>query len=392
MSDWDKKTGVDFVKKAEDSWKGDADTLVYMPKYDFGERNKWVVGSSLCPFGKEYEYQIGLLANRYRIKIVDGMDYDNVDEIESKIEEVDRVITIDRLTRAVSEMSNDVKRVVDLANKYNKIIESYGQYSGNFPMAEIFSEVPDFEFLNRGRYYFDNEMIDGGYRGIVYTSLGCPYRCWWCWMWKRIGRVVRVDEKVVEEVLRQLIKLDIQKVHIGDWLFDPDDSVLRILGKYAIRYSVQTRLDVVKDEEKVSKWKRVGVDVIGLGFESLVTDKYDISIKERIEIVKRLSKDFKVILYVVMGDKGETEDSLKQLFDVVGELYDYVSGCGAQLVTLGGNYEKAGMIGNNFSQKEIRRWWLKYDLELAKPSYLYLFRKSNRMWRKAVRELLKEIL
>ena len=106
----------------------------------------------------------------------------------------------------------------------------------------------------------------------VVTSMGCPFRCSYCAIWKLTDgkRLTRSPEKLLEEIQG----LDEDWVFFADYesLIDVErmDELARLLAEAGVRkrYCLYSRSDtIVKHPELIQRWRDVGLDTVIVGFE-----------------------------------------------------------------------------------------------------------------------------
>lgn len=153
--------------------------------------------------------------------------------------------------------------------------KSDGKYAwGGDQEPFILDELPiparDLTAADRSHYFIDIMAPVA----LVRTSVGCPYRCSFCSLWRIMeGRYhKRSEEQVVDEIAS--VK--------EDWIFLVDDEpfvdgkrMLRIAqalkerGIYK-RYFAYCRIDsLIRETEALQAWKEVGLDRLFIGIEAI---------------------------------------------------------------------------------------------------------------------------
>jgi len=199
----------------------------------------------------------------------------------------------------------------------------------------------------------------------------------------------------VEEYFDYLISFGYRSTYIIDDCFaanqDWGKEVCRRLIKRNndLKFSVQTRIDVILDEELVSLMKNAGCMMIGLGVESYNDDLLEImgkkvtceKIDSALDICKRNGID--VTAFLQLGLKGETQDHrdrterflVKNLSE--GRIFatgpflscPYVGSIGWEkskkdypYYTVLESMQKAGLCEGVENEYDARKMWISYDL------------------------------
>ncbi len=106
----------------------------------------------------------------------------------------------------------------------------------------------------------------------VVTSMGCPFRCSYCAIWKLTDgkRLTRSPQKLLEEIQG----LDEDWVFFADYesLIDVErmDELASKLAEAGVRkrYCLYSRSDtIVKHPDLIRRWREVGLDTVIVGFE-----------------------------------------------------------------------------------------------------------------------------
>lgn len=128
------------------------------------------------------------------------------------------------------------------------------------PFVSDLKELPSlewpYELISRHSHHhhrFDSEPL--GYGAEVEYSRGCPYRCSFCAkeMFRNSFRK-RPMENVLAEIDR-LLRQGVKYIYFIDELFTPDIEFLEELAKRDMKFGIQTRIDI---------WKEESIDLLGL--------------------------------------------------------------------------------------------------------------------------------
>lgn len=112
--------------------------------------------------------------------------------------------------------------------------------------------------------------------GVIYTSLGCPFKCSFCCINAIFGEHkirYRDPKKVVEEIDYLVKNYGIRNLKIIDEMFDLNEKhvielcELIIERKYDLNIWAYARVDTL-NEKKLEKMKQAGINWLGIGFES----------------------------------------------------------------------------------------------------------------------------
>ena len=112
--------------------------------------------------------------------------------------------------------------------------------------------------------------------GVIYTSLGCPFKCSYCPIHAFYGKPgirFRSPEKVVEEIDLLVKNYNIKNIKFMDELFVlREDRVFKICDLiiqrgYSLNIWVYARVDTV-NERILKKMKQAGINWVAYGFES----------------------------------------------------------------------------------------------------------------------------
>ncbi len=250
------------------------------------------------------------------------------------------------------------QKIVDLLKPYHVEVFSYGPFwdEGDFGLPSMRNEV--------GISYEDGIDLGllphGSKYDVLFTSVGCPFRCSYCLQGKYVPLRVRLGNDVIAT------QLHLAKHYIEDPIFDPDDSVIDVLKGRS--YTVEARVDKVTDNW-IDRAKRVGVTRVKLGVESgsknfikRVNKKIDLNAVE--SVVNRLkAAGMAVHIYSMLGWNGVTEAEYWEGLDFLKKLdADYY------VVNLTCQYSKGGRdwrFDTHFSPVVARYWGLSDALVFA---------------------------
>ena len=212
------------------------------------------------------------------------------------------------------------------------------------PLMENLDELPRpaWDLLPMDKYRahnwhsFDNIKRRQPY-AILYTSLGCPFRCSFCCINSLFGRHTlrcRSADSVIAELDYLVGSYGVRNIKVIDEMFAINESrVVELCNKiierkYDLNMWVYARVNTVT-KRMLEKMKQAGINWLAYGFESGnqkviadVTKGYKI---EAVEKVVRLSYDlgFYICANYIFGlpedDYDSMNDTLKLMFDINAE-------------------------------------------------------------------------
>lgn len=296
----------------------------------------------------------------------------------------------------IGEPEITIKESIDRIEKNENLYTVKGLY-GNEKRGLIKDldklPFPNRSLINNKNYY--NPLAKKKPYTMLISSRGCPFKCIYCYnevfghMWR-----ARSAKNVIEEFREIKEKYKIPEVWIRDDLFSMDkERAIEIcdgIKNIEISWSCQFRVDT-SDRELLEKMYESGCHMVSLGIESgnreiLRNLKKGITIEKVKEVVKDC-KDIGIITrgYFIIGSPGETEETIKESFEVAKSLdldYFLVSimtpYVGTELYELGKkqgliesdsweeSLKNAGKIETDFTWKEL----VDIKRELYKKYYL----------------------
>jgi anaerobic magnesium-protoporphyrin IX monomethyl ester cyclase len=202
---------------------------------------------------------------------------------------------------------------------------------------EGFPKIP-YHLLPMDKYRAHNwHCLDGSPRSpyaSVYTSLGCPYNCYYCNIHTLYGGKRQIQLRPIEDIVKEIDSLvfnyKVRNIKFWDELFALDEkrvtTICRELEYYDLNIWAYARVDTVT-KKMLHAMKKGGINWLAYGFES-VTDKKFIS---RTEDVIKMTKDagISIIGNFMFGlpdnhdddDERSLEFAMKHLFEFVN-FYD----------------------------------------------------------------------
>ncbi|HEY8931137.1 MAG TPA: radical SAM protein [Mucilaginibacter sp.] len=183
-------------------------------------------------------------------------------------------------------------------------------------------------------------LKNAGYFSLnIGTTRGCPFKCNWCAKPIYGNRYnSRSPENVVAEI--KLLKQNYQMDHI--WFCDDifglkpgwvkEFAGLLNEAGIKIRFKIQSRADLLADEEIVKALAAAGCENVWIGAESgsqKILDAMDKGIQiEQIREATRLMKEYgiKPSFFIQFGYPGEVKEDIKLTIDMINELLPFEIG------------------------------------------------------------------
>lgn len=174
-----------------------------------------------------------------------------------------------------------------LGNNYKDIKGLWykdGQQIFSNPRAELVDlddlPTPAWDLLSMHKYRAHNwhcfgHLSDRTSYGIIYTSLGCPFKCSFCCINTIFGTHkirYRSPKKVIEDI-DYLVTNGIKNIKIIDEMFDLNEKhVIELCNlivekQYNLNIWAYARVDTL-NKRKLEKMKKAGINWLGIGFES----------------------------------------------------------------------------------------------------------------------------
>lgn len=177
-------------------------------------------------------------------------------------------------------------------------------------------------------------MQHHGYFSLNFvTTRGCPYKCNWCAKPIYGNRYnSHSAENIVREIKTWQQKFGFTHVWFADdifglkpaWLHEFAEAVDK--EQLKIRYKIQSRADLLLEENNIEHLAKSGCDMVWMGAESgsqKILDAMDKGTKvEQIYEASRLLKKhhIHVALFLQFGYPGETLDDIRKTMDMVNDI------------------------------------------------------------------------
>ncbi|OOQ57273.1 B12-binding domain-containing radical SAM protein [Mucilaginibacter pedocola] len=283
--------------------------------------------------------------------------------------------------------------------------------------------LPAWDLVDIGKYR-DSWMANAGYFSInIGTTRGCPFKCNWCAKPIYGNRYnSRSPQNVLDEI--KLLKQNYNMDHI--WFCDDIFGLkpgwvmefARLIEReqISIKFKIQSRADLLVEEELVTALALAGCDNVWIGAESgsqKILDAMDKGTSiAQIETATGLMKKhgIKPSFFIQFGYPGETRDDISLTIDMINRLLPHEIGISVSYPLPGtGFYERvkaelkkktnwsdsdemALMFTNTFPApyyKQLHSYvHQNYHKHLAKNSLLKLFRQPSAITKAGLRKAL----
>jgi anaerobic magnesium-protoporphyrin IX monomethyl ester cyclase len=266
--------------------------------------------------------------DRYEEYLEEGADFVIIGEAEH---------TLLELTNHIAAGRNDYESIKGLAYvKDGKVIRTLGR-----PVLKDLDSLPlpAWDLVDIDAYR-ETWLSHAGYFSLnMSTTRGCPFKCNWCAKPIYGNRYnSRSPVKVVEEIkmLKELYQMD----HI--WFCDDifglkpgwvtEFAELLQKENILIRFKIQSRADLLADEDTVKALAASGCENVWIGAESgsqMILDAMDKGISvEQIRQATHLMKEhgIKPSFFIQFGYPGELKDDIQLTIDMINELLPFEIG------------------------------------------------------------------
>ncbi len=332
--------------------------------------------------------------------IVSGSD--STDHAEKYLQAGADFILIGEAEQTLNELINSIthneKEFSQLRGISYKQEETIIKTAGRPVMRDLDSlPFPAWDLLNIEPYR-KSWMRNAGYFSLnIGTTRGCPYKCNWCAKPIYGNRYnARSPRHVVEELKMLHAKFEIDHIWFCDDIFGlkpgwvQEFATLVEKEKIYLRFKIQSRADLLVQEDYVEALARAGCEQVWMGAESgsqKILDAMDKGITtEQISQATQLLKRYGIApcLFIQFGYLGETKEDIRLTIKMINELLPHEIGVSVSYPLPGtGFYEKVK------AQMEEKTNWTDSD-EMAlmfrstyqPPFYKQLHRYVHRNYRK----------
>ena len=241
--------------------------------------------------------------------------------------------TLGELISAIDKKS-EIKLIQGIAYKENnKIIKN--------PKRAVLKELDDlpspaWDLIDIEPYKKIWENEHGYFSFNFVTTRGCPYKCNWCAKPIYGNRYnSHSPEYIVNLIKETQSKYNFTHIWFADDIFGLKPGWLKTFSqlikkeKIQIKYKIQSRADLLLEDENIKYLAESGCDTVWMGAESgsqKILDAMDkgITVEEIKRAVTLLKKhNIKPALFLQFGYLNEQAEDIKQTIDLVNELLPF---------------------------------------------------------------------
>jgi radical SAM superfamily enzyme YgiQ (UPF0313 family) len=192
------------------------------------------------------------------------------------------------------------------------------------PAWDMLNATPYIEMWNKSTGFFSMNMV---------TTRGCPFKCNWCAKPIYGNRYnSRSPEQVVEEIVLLQSKFPVKHLWFADDIFGLKPGWVKQFAKLIsdkniqIKFKIQSRVDLLLEEETIKYLSQAGCNEIWVGAESgsqKILDAMDKGTKvEQIAEATRQMKRFgiKPCFFLQFGYSGEDKEDIAKTISMVKQL------------------------------------------------------------------------
>jgi len=270
---------------------------------------------------REVRRLVSVLKNSLKVPILCGGVHCTIDPGRALLETELDMVCIGEGEETMLELADTIQKGKD----YYNIKGIWTKYNGKIirnPVRPLIEDLdllpfPDWELFR----YSSLTEANIQKRVSVLATRGCPRNCGFCCnhaiksVYPNKEKYVRVRRpiKVIEEIdsmlkeypfLESVCFLDDTAGLYGDWL---EEFSYLYSSKFSLPVHLNTRVEIVNNDRKLESFKRMGIAMVGLGFES--GDEFireilnrPMSNEDMIRAVKRChASKIKVLTYNIVG-------------------------------------------------------------------------------------------
>ncbi len=260
--------------------------------------------------------------DHYEKYLDNGADYVIIGEAE---------LTLGELLSKLKDNNTDLNNVAGLAFRTNAKTIKTGKRDilanlDSFPLPAW--DLVDIEYYKK--IWIDNH---GFFSLNIATTRGCPFRCNWCAKPIYGNRYnSRSPEEVVNEIEYLIESYQVNHIWMCDDIFGLKPGWVQTFRdivsdrKLQFRYKIQSRVDLLLEEDTIDALAESGADTVWVGAESgsqKILDAMDkgTTIEQIYQATKLLkTKNIKTAFFLQFGYLGETKEDIRKTIDMLLEL------------------------------------------------------------------------
>ena len=208
----------------------------------------------------------------------------------------------------------------------------------HFPlMTELTAITPAWDLIDFSKYRAHNwhcldRLDQRGHYGVMYTSFGCPFNCFYCNIKTLYGKS-KVRYRPIPDILAELdilvSKYGIKNLKIADECFTLNEGHVNLICEgiisrgYDLNIWAYGRGDTV-NPAMLKKMKRAGINWLAYGFETSKEDKF----RARNGDIVKMTRDagINIMANFMFGLPDETEDDWKVSLEMaIKENFEFVN-------------------------------------------------------------------
>ncbi len=281
-----------------------------------------------------------IFANYYKADVVLDAEADDLNEHQT-IEKIlsynpDRVIILgtgSHPSAFIQQKQEVIKLDCMLTSKVKEIIPLT-----KLPTSPIKWNPPRYDLIDLNKYKahnwlsWSNDCVRSPY-GVVYTSIGCPFKCKFCTIKSFYGKIYEC--RLVEDIIADFKVMgqnNVRNIKIMDELFILNKNRTHLICDkiidlgYDFNIWTYARIDIM-DEKLLKKLKKVGVNWLAYGIEtgndeirkSIMKGNFN---KSKIKDIIKMTKDNGIYIVgnFMFGFWEDNLDTMKETLDFAIEL------------------------------------------------------------------------
>jgi anaerobic magnesium-protoporphyrin IX monomethyl ester cyclase len=285
---------------------------------------------------REAAFAMQRIAKQFDIPVIVSSS-DATDHIEKYFTNGADYIIIGEAEQTLLELLNQLQKSNDVSKISGLAYRSNDQITKN-PARTVLKEldelpIPAWDLLDIGPYKKIWKNNHGYFSLNLVTTRGCPYKCNWCAKPIYGNRYnSHSPAYVVDQIKILQTKFEMDHIWFADDIFGLKPGWLKEFSErlkkenIRIKYKIQSRADLLCEEDTIAFLAASGCDTVWMGAESgsqKILDAMDKGITvDEIKKATQLLKQHKIkpALFIQFGYPGETLDDIRLTIDMINEL------------------------------------------------------------------------